>query len=171
MNIVSMAMGYLAPKVVSKIAKSMGIPEGIATSLIGMALPSILGGLTGSSRSSAGAGALFDAVSKMTWGGGNSNPLEAALDVGGAADFAQSGGGMLAGLMGEARRPNRQCCPIDACWLCRLPRRVGLARQLGWQLWCHRWRSCRGSGRGRCNRIGHGRKCNRVRPLWCERRG
>lgn len=100
MNIVSMAMGYLGPTIVSKVAKSMGLSDGIVTKMIGMALPSILGGLTGTSRTGAGAGALFDAVSNMSWGGGNANPLEAALDVGGIGDFAQSGGGMLANLMG-----------------------------------------------------------------------
>jgi len=72
MNIVSMAMGYLGPTIVSKVAKSMGMSDSIVTKMIGLALPSILGGLTGSSRSGAGAGALFDAVSKMNWGGGNS---------------------------------------------------------------------------------------------------
>ena len=100
MNIVSMAMNYLGPSIVSKIASSLGVNNTIVNGLISAALPSILGAVTGTSRTGAGAGALFDAIGKMDWGGSDSNVLESALDGGGIADFAKGGGDMLGGLLG-----------------------------------------------------------------------
>lgn len=100
MNIVSMAMNYLGPTIVSKIASSLGVNNTIVNGLISAALPSILGAFTGSSRTGAGAGALFDAIGKMDWGGSDNNLLESALDGGGIADFAKGGGDLLGGLLG-----------------------------------------------------------------------
>ena len=100
MNIVNMAMSYLGPTIVNKIASSLGINNTIVNGLISAALPSLLGGLTGSSRSGSGAGALFDAVKDMAWGGSDENVLESALDGGNVADFTKGGGSMLGGLLG-----------------------------------------------------------------------
>lgn len=100
MNIVNMAMTYIGPVIVKKIASSMGLNNAVVEGLIGAALPSVLGAFTGSSRTGAGAGALFDAIKDMAWGGSDSNILEQALDGGNLADFSKGGGDMLGGLLG-----------------------------------------------------------------------
>ena len=100
MNIVSMAMNYLGPSIISKISSSLGISESVVNKMIGMALPSIMGSLMGSSRTTAGAEPLFDAVSNLDWGGSDRNVLEGALDSGSFSDFSSMGGGLLSGLIG-----------------------------------------------------------------------
>ena len=100
MNIMNMAMGYIGPIIVKKIASSMGLSNSVVEGLIGAALPSIMGAFTGSSRTAAGAGALFDSIKDMAWGGSDSNVLEQALDGGNIADFTKGGGDLLGGLLG-----------------------------------------------------------------------
>lgn len=100
MNIVNMAMNYLGPAIISKIASSMGMNNTVVNGLISAALPTVLGSLTGTSRTGAGAGALFDMVKDMAWGGSNNNSLEQAIDGGSVADFSKGGADMLGGLLG-----------------------------------------------------------------------
>jgi hypothetical protein len=52
MNIVSMAMQYLSPMIIDKLATSLGINSTIARTAIGAILPSILGGIVGKATAS-----------------------------------------------------------------------------------------------------------------------
>ena len=68
MNIISLAMQYLGPAIISKIASAFGIKNSFVTNAIAAALPSIMAALAGRASSSAGARSLFDVVSKQDTG-------------------------------------------------------------------------------------------------------
>lgn len=65
MNLVSLAMQYLGPVIINRIASSLGVGQGVAGKLIAAALPTILAGLAGSSAKPGGAGALGNVLSKV----------------------------------------------------------------------------------------------------------
>ena len=65
MNLVSMAMQYLAPVIINKIAGSLGIGQGLVGKAISAALPAILAGLAGGASKSGGAGALASILGKQ----------------------------------------------------------------------------------------------------------
>jgi len=63
MNIVSMAMNFVGPAVIDKIARSLGINGTLARTAIATALPAILAALSGKGGASAsGAGSILDTV-------------------------------------------------------------------------------------------------------------
>lgn len=68
MNLVSMAMQYLAPALVGKLASGLGINSTIANAVIKAAVPVILGALAGKSAKPDGARALFDVLGKQDTG-------------------------------------------------------------------------------------------------------
>lgn len=65
MNLVSLAMQYLAPVILNRIASSLGIGQGLVGKAVAAALPSILAGLAGSASRPGGAGALGNVLSKI----------------------------------------------------------------------------------------------------------
>ena len=67
MNIVSMALQYLAPALVGKLASGLGINQTVANAVIKAAVPVILGALVGKSAKPDGARALFDVLANE-WG-------------------------------------------------------------------------------------------------------
>lgn len=68
MNIVSMAMQYLTPMIVDKIASSLGISNPLVTKAIGAILPSILAGMVGTSSKPDGLNKLTDVLGKQDTG-------------------------------------------------------------------------------------------------------
>ena len=65
MNIVSLIMQFLAPALVSKLAASLGLNQGLAQKVIAAALPAILAGLAGRVAQPGGATALSDILGKQ----------------------------------------------------------------------------------------------------------
>ncbi|MEP5872661.1 MAG: DUF937 domain-containing protein, partial [Marinomonas sp.] len=99
MNLMNMAMKYVGPMVAQQIATKLGIGGPIANKLIAAALPAILGAVIGKSKTSSGLGSLMSLVT----GANTPEPkaLESMFESGGDVDaLAQSGGGMLEGLLG-----------------------------------------------------------------------
>jgi hypothetical protein len=99
MNLVNMAMRYIGPAVAERIASKLGIGGPVVNKLIAAALPALLGGVIGKSKSSSGLASIMDLVT------GDNRPAASGLgdmfDGGGDVDaLAQSGGGMLEGLLG-----------------------------------------------------------------------
>lgn len=68
MNLVSMALQYLTPVLVGKLASSLGINSTIANTIVRAAVPVILGALVGKSAKPEGARALFDVLAKQDTG-------------------------------------------------------------------------------------------------------
>ena len=68
MNIVSLALQYLAPALVGKLATHLGINQTIANTVIKAAVPTILGALVGKAAKPDGARALFDVLAKTDTG-------------------------------------------------------------------------------------------------------
>lgn len=68
MNIVSMAMQYLAPVLVSKLASSLGVNQAIADKIVKVGVPIILAALAGKASKADGARALFDVLGKQDTG-------------------------------------------------------------------------------------------------------
>lgn len=100
MNIVSMAMQYLAPALVGKLAAGLGINQTIAQTLIKAALPTILGALAGKAAKPDGSRALFDVLAKQDTG------LLGRLStiLGGAQQktIAEQGSNVLGSLLGTS---------------------------------------------------------------------
>ncbi len=68
MNLVSMALQYLTPVLVGKLASSLGINSTVANTIVRGAVPVILGALVGKAAKPDGAGALFDVLAKQDTG-------------------------------------------------------------------------------------------------------
>ena len=62
MNIVSMAMNFVGPAVIDKIARSLGINGTLARTAISTALPAIMAAMAGKGSSAQGAGSILDMV-------------------------------------------------------------------------------------------------------------
>ena len=65
MNLVSMAMQFLGPVVLNRIASSLGLNQGIAGKLVAAAIPTILAGLAGRATQPGGATSLGNVLSKI----------------------------------------------------------------------------------------------------------
>ncbi len=101
MNLVSMAMQYLAPVIINKIAGSLGLGQGLVGKAISAALPAILAGLAGSASKSGGAGALANILGKQDPGLlGNLGNL---IGGGGQQQFVDSGTSALSSLLGGSQ--------------------------------------------------------------------
>ncbi len=68
MNLVSMALQYLTPVLVGKLASSLGINSTIANTIVRAAVPVILGSLVGKTAKPEGARGLFDILAKQDTG-------------------------------------------------------------------------------------------------------
>jgi len=62
MNIVSMAMNFMGPAVIDRIARSLGINSTLARTAISTALPAIMAAMAGKGASAQGAGSILDMV-------------------------------------------------------------------------------------------------------------
>ncbi len=62
MNIVSMAMNFVGPAVIDRIARSLGINSTLARTAVATVLPAILAALSGKGSSAQGAGSILDMV-------------------------------------------------------------------------------------------------------------
>ena len=101
MNLVSMAMQYLAPVIINKIAASLGLGQGLVGKAISAALPAILAGLAGSASKSGGAGALAGILGKQDPGLlGNLGNL---IGGGGQQQLVDSGTSALSSLLGGSQ--------------------------------------------------------------------
>ena len=101
MNLVSMAMQYLAPVIINKIASSLGLGQGLVGKAISAALPAILAGLAGSASKSGGAGALAGILGKQDPGLlGNLGNL---IGGGGQQQLVDSGTSALSSLLGGSQ--------------------------------------------------------------------
>ena len=99
MNLMNMAMKYAGPMVAQQIANKLGIGGPVVNKLIAAALPAILGGVIGKSKTSGGLGSLMNLVTGAQTP--EPNALETMFQTGGDIDgLAKSGGGMLEGLLG-----------------------------------------------------------------------
>ena len=99
MNIVSLAMNFLGPTVINKIAGSLGINNALVTKAISVALPAILGGVAGQSRSQTGLGSLFSMLT-----GNQGNMLDAFAGMVGTHDQSRlmdAGRQDLSSLLGD----------------------------------------------------------------------
>ncbi|MGL4396010.1 MAG: DUF937 domain-containing protein [Hyphomicrobium sp.] len=98
MNLVSMAMQYLGPVIISRIASSLGVNQGLVGKAITAALPAILAALAGSASRAGGASTLSNVLAKQDPGLlGNLGNL-----IGGAGQKGLVDGGMgaLGSLLG-----------------------------------------------------------------------
>lgn len=65
MNLVSLAMQYLGPVILNRIASSLGLGQGLVGKAVAAAIPSILAGLAGRAAQPGGATALGNVLSKL----------------------------------------------------------------------------------------------------------
>jgi hypothetical protein len=98
MNIVSLAMQFLGPAIIGKIASSLGINQSLATKAIGAIVPTILAGVTGAASKPGGGQLLSDALSKQD--GGLLGNLGNLIGGGGQADLVKNGTSVLGSLLG-----------------------------------------------------------------------
>ncbi len=98
MNIVSMAMQYLTPMLVDRLATSLGIQSPLVRSAIAAILPSILGGLASTASQPGGGRKITDMLGRQ-----NTDILGNLGDIFGGgkqAEVAKSGGDTLRDLLG-----------------------------------------------------------------------
>lgn len=107
MNIVSLIMQFLAPSIVSRMASSLGIGDGLAQKAIAAAVPAILAGLAGKAATPDGARQLSETIGKQDPGIlGNlgsilGGPQQSGLASAGANVLGSLlGGSQLGGLAG-----------------------------------------------------------------------
>ena len=65
MNLVSLAMQFLGPVILNRIASSLGVNQGLVGKAVTAAIPAILAGLAGRTANPAGANALGNVLSKV----------------------------------------------------------------------------------------------------------
>src|SRR5690349_14319118 len=100
MNIVTDIINALAPAIIDRIASALGISSDQAKKAVAAAVPALLAALGSKAASPAGAGALFDAVSKA-------DPeilgkLTSALTGAKAGKLIEGGSGALTSLLGDS---------------------------------------------------------------------
>jgi hypothetical protein len=98
MNLVSLAMQFLTPDMIGRIASGLGLDKGLAGKAISAALPSILAGIVGTSAKPDGLKALTSAL-------GNQDPgllgsLAGMLGGSNQSSLISNGSSMLSGLLG-----------------------------------------------------------------------
>lgn len=98
MNLVTTIASFITPMIANRIAGSLGIPPGIATTAIGAILPTVLAGLVGKAATPAGAAGLFETLGRQ-----DPNLLGSFADqIGGSGQKAliDNGSAMLGSLLG-----------------------------------------------------------------------
>jgi hypothetical protein len=98
MNLVSLAMQFLTPDMIGRIASGLGLDKGLAGKAISAALPSILAGIVGSSAKPDGLKAITSAL-------GNQDPgllgsLAGMLGGSNQSSLISNGSGLLSSLLG-----------------------------------------------------------------------
>jgi Bacterial protein of unknown function (DUF937) len=98
MNLVSLAMQFLTPDMIGRIASGLGLDKGLAGKAISAALPSILAGIVGLSAKPDGLKSLTNAL-------GNQDPgllgsLSGMLGGSNQSSLISNGSSMLSGLLG-----------------------------------------------------------------------
>ena len=98
LNIVSLVSQFLSPVLINRIAGALGINPGLATTLVGAAIPSILGSLGGVAATPNGAKTISNAIS-------NQDPdllgsLTKALGGAGQGEMMNMGSNLLGSLVG-----------------------------------------------------------------------
>ena len=99
LNLVSLVSQFLTPVLINRIAGALGINPGLATTLVGAAIPSILGSLGGVAATPSGAKTISNAIS-------NQDPdllgnLSKALGGAGQGDMMNMGSNLLGSLVGN----------------------------------------------------------------------
>jgi hypothetical protein len=98
MNLVSIAMQFLTPDMIGRIASGLGLEKGLAGKAISAALPSILAGIVGSSAKPDGLKAISSALSNQDPGLlGN---LAGMLGGSNQSSLISNGSSLLSGLLG-----------------------------------------------------------------------
>ena len=99
MNLVSIALQYLAPALVGKLASGLGLGQGITDKIVRAAVPVILGALASKAAKPDGARALFDVLGKQDTGllGRLSNVLGSPQQK----TIAEQGSNVLGSLLGS----------------------------------------------------------------------
>jgi hypothetical protein len=100
MNIVSMAMNYLTPAIVGRIASSLGIESRLAQMAISAALPTILGAIVGKSSTPSGLGQLTDLL--KTQDSGMLSNLAGMIGGADQSKLVNAGSGALGTLLGNS---------------------------------------------------------------------
>ena len=100
MNLVSMALQYLTPVLVGKLASSLGINSTIANTIVRAAVPVILGSLVGKVAKPEGASALFDVLAKQDTG--LLGRLSTVLGSPQQKTIAEQGSNVLGSLLGTS---------------------------------------------------------------------
>jgi hypothetical protein len=104
MNLVSLAMKFVTPEMLLKLAGATGLQGMIVQKALGAIVPAILGGLVGKAAKPDGARALFDML-------GNQDPgilgkLGGMIGGSGQADLVKQGTGLLGSLLGGGAANN-----------------------------------------------------------------
>jgi hypothetical protein len=97
-NLVSMAMQYLAPAIVERMAAAVGLDKGLIGKAISAAVPAILAGLVGKSSKPDGAASIAGMLGKLD--PGMLGSLAGMIGGKGQADLVKDGTNMLSSMLG-----------------------------------------------------------------------
>lgn len=100
MNLVSIALQYLAPALVGKLASGLGLGQGITEKIVKVAVPVILASLASKAAKPDGARALFDVLGKQDTG--LLGRLSSVLGSPQQKTIAEQGSNVLGSLLGTA---------------------------------------------------------------------
>ena len=93
-NLISLAMKFITPEMLLKLASATGLQGVILQKAIGAIVPAILGGIVGKAAKPDGARALFDILGKMD--PGILGKIGGMIGGAGQAEMVKQGGGLLA---------------------------------------------------------------------------
>jgi hypothetical protein len=97
-NLVSMAMKFVTPEMLLKLASATGLQGMIVQKALGAIVPAILGGLVGKAAKPDGARGLFDILGKMD--PGMLGKIGGMIGGGGQADMVKQGTDLLGSILG-----------------------------------------------------------------------
>ena len=100
-NLVSLAMQFLTPDIIRRIAAALGLDRSSAQTAISAAIPSLLAGFSGLSAQPGGAQQLTDAVSQQT---GTLEGFARVLGGGNQSSFIEQGSQILSALLGSQQQ-------------------------------------------------------------------
>jgi hypothetical protein len=100
MNLVSIALQYLAPALIGKLASGLGLGQGITEKIVKVAVPIILGSLASKASKPDGARALFDVLGKTDTG--LLGRLSSVLGSPQQKTIAEQGSNVLGSLLGTS---------------------------------------------------------------------
>ena len=100
-NLVSLAMQFLTPDIIKRIAAALGLDRSSAQTAVSAAIPSLLAGFSGLSAQPGGAQQLTDAVSQQT---GTLEGFARMLGGGNQSTFIEQGSQILSALLGSQQQ-------------------------------------------------------------------